>query len=79
MQVSSLTIDNILDERIRELTGEEFRWLELKRTGTLVARTLADNDEAKAASTLKTIHLFRPIPQAVIDLNRGTFPQNPGY
>lgn len=79
MQVTSLTIDDILDERIRELTGEEFRWFELKRTGTLVARTLAYNDEAKAANTLKAIHLLRPIPQAVIDLNRGPFPQNPGY
>jgi predicted phosphatase len=79
MQVASLTIDDILDERIRELSGEEFRWFELKRTGTLVARTLAYNDEAKAANTLKVFHLLRPIPQAVIDLNRGPFPQNPGY
>ncbi|HEX8023898.1 RagB/SusD family nutrient uptake outer membrane protein [Mucilaginibacter sp.] len=79
MQVSSLTIDDILDERLRELTGEEFRWLELKRTGTLVRRTLAYNDEAKAANALKAVHLLRPIPQAVIDLNRASFPQNPGY
>jgi hypothetical protein len=79
MRVSSLTIDDILDERIRELTGEEFRWFELKRTGTLVARTLADNDEAKAANTIKATNVLRPIPQALIDLNRGSFPQNPGY
>lgn len=79
MQVTTLTIDNILDERLRELAGEEFRWFELKRTGTLVSRTLADNDEAKAANALKATNLLRPIPQAVIDLNRGTFPQNPGY
>jgi starch-binding outer membrane protein, SusD/RagB family len=79
MQASTLTIDDILDERLRELTGEEFRWLELKRTGTLVARTLTYNDEAKAANTLKAMHLLRPIPQAVIDLNKGAFPQNPGY
>ena len=79
MKVSALTINDILDERIRELTGEEFRWFELKRTGTLVARTLANNDEAKAANTLKSFHLLRPIPQAMIDLNRGAFPQNDGY
>jgi hypothetical protein len=36
MQVATLTINDILDERLRELTGEEFRWFELKRTGTLV-------------------------------------------
>ncbi|MEO5562340.1 MAG: RagB/SusD family nutrient uptake outer membrane protein [Chitinophagaceae bacterium] len=79
MQATTLTIDDILDERIRELTGEEFRWFELKRTGTLVTRTLAFNDEAKAANALKATHLLRPIPQSVIDLNHGAFPQNPGY
>ncbi|MDN3580317.1 RagB/SusD family nutrient uptake outer membrane protein [Mucilaginibacter flavus] len=79
MQVNTLTIDDILDERLRELTGEEFRWFELKRTGTLVRRTLAYNEEAKAANALKANNLLRPIPQAVIDLNRSTFPQNPGY
>jgi tetratricopeptide (TPR) repeat protein len=79
LQVTTLTIDDILDERVRELTGEEFRWFELKRTGTLVQRVLAYNDEAKAFNTLKAFHLLRPIPQAVIDLNRGVFPQNPGY
>jgi hypothetical protein len=79
MQVSTLSIDDILDERARELTGEEFRWFELKRTGTLVTRTLAHNDEAKASATLKANNLLRPIPQAVIDLNQGVFPQNPGY
>lgn len=80
MQVTTLTLDNILDERARELVGEELRWFELKRTGKLIARTLTYNDEAKAANTIKSFHLLRPIPQSQIDLNRGAaFPQNPGY
>ncbi len=80
MQVTTLTLDDILDERARELAGEEFRWFELKRTGKLISRTLAYNDEAKASNTLKAFHLLRPIPQTQIDLNRGaTIPQNPGY
>ncbi|MDT3401616.1 RagB/SusD family nutrient uptake outer membrane protein [Mucilaginibacter terrae] len=80
MQVTSLTLDDILDERARELAGEEFRWFELKRTGKLISRTLAHNDEARAAGALQAIHLLRPIPQTQIDLNRGAaFPQNPGY
>ena len=80
MQVSTLNLDAILDERARELSGEEFRWFELKRTGKLISRTLAYNDEAKAANTLRDFHLLRPIPQSQIDLNRGAvFPQNPGY
>ena len=80
MQVNALTLDDILDERARELAGEEFRWFELKRTGKLLTRTLAYNDEAKASNTLKAFHLLRPIPQSQIDLNRGAvFPQNTGY
>ncbi len=79
MQVTSLTIDDILDERARELWGEEIRWFELKRTGKLISRTLAHNDEAKASNTLNSHFLLRPIPQSMIDLNQGNFPQNPGY
>lgn len=79
LQVATISINDILEERLRELTGEEFRWFELKRTGTLIARTLQYNDEAKASNTLKGFHLLRPIPQSVIDLNRGPFAQNPGY
>jgi hypothetical protein len=80
MQVAALTIDDILDERARELSGEEMRWFELKRTGTLITRTLAHNEEAKASNTLQAYHLVRPIPQSQIDLNRGAeFPQNDKY
>ncbi len=79
LQATTLTIDNILDERARELSGEEFRWYELKRTGKLVERVLLYNDEAKAANTIKPTNVLRPIPQREIDLNRGTFQQNPGY
>jgi len=80
MQVSTLTLDDILDERVRELAGEEYRWFELKRTGKLISRTLAHNEEAAAAGTLKSSFLLRPIPQSQIDLNTGAaFPQNPGY
>lgn len=79
LQATTLSLDDILDERARELAGEEPRWLELKRTGKLISRTLLYNDEAKASGGLKASNLLRPIPQSQIDLNRGTFPQNPGY
>jgi plasmid stabilization system protein ParE len=79
LQATTLTIDNILDERAREFVGEEFRWYELKRTGKLLERVLLYNEEARASNTIKTTHLLRPIPQREIDLNRGAFPQNPGY
>ncbi|RNL56625.1 RagB/SusD family nutrient uptake outer membrane protein [Pedobacter jejuensis] len=88
----SVTLDAILEERAKELVGEEFRWYELKRmyetvgsvaTNKLLTRSLLYNDELKAAQAGKTIldakYLLRPIPQTQIDLNRGSFPQNPGY
>jgi hypothetical protein len=79
MQATTLTIDNVLDERGRELVGEEFRWYELKRTGKLLERVALYNEEAKASNTIKASNLLRPIPQREIDLNRGPFPQNAGY
>lgn len=79
MKLTALTIDNILDERARELAGEELRWLELKRTGKLQSRVLLYNDEAKAAARFDAHFLLRPVPQSQIDLNRAEFPQNAGY
>lgn len=79
MQVTTLSLDDILDERARELFGEELRWFELKRTGKLISRVLLYNDEAKASNTIDPHFLLRPIPQNAIDLNHGPLVQNPGY
>lgn len=76
-------IDFILDERGRELLGEQFRWFDLKRTGKLVERTTAHNPDAvPPIGGLEEFHRLRPIPQSQIDLTEGgegSFPQNPGY
>ena len=59
-----MDIDFILDERARELFGEELRWLELKRTGKLVERTLRCNMQAghENAKYLNENHNLRPLP-----------------
>ena len=81
MQVTpaQMTLDFILDERARELAGEQLRWFDLKRTGKLVERVKAHNPDA--APYIQPFHQLRPIPQRQIDAvsNRDVFTQNPGY
>ncbi len=73
-------LDFLLDERERELAGEEYRWFVLTRLHKLVARVQAYN--SKAAPNVRDFHELRPIPQIQIDRTQGgavAFPQNPGY
>ena len=75
-----LTIDFVMDERERELLGEQYRWLDLARWGNLIERVKKFNPQA--APFIKSHHVLRPIPQLQIDRvtgNAASFPQNPGY
>ena len=75
-----LTIDFVMDERERELLGEQSRWLDLARWGNLLDRVKKFNPQA--APFIKSHHVLRPIPQLQIDRVTGdaaSFPQNPGY
>jgi starch-binding outer membrane protein, SusD/RagB family len=75
---SAVNMDLILDERARELMGEEQRRYTLLRTGTLIARARLYNPSV-APNIMPRDTLF-PIPQAVIDANIGhPMPQNPGF
>lgn len=75
---SQMTMDELLDERIRELVGEESRRFTLVRTNTLVQRVKAHNEKIKSKITEND--MLWPIPQTIIDANQGAeFPQNPGY
>lgn len=76
---SDVTIDFILDERGRELVGEYKRWMDLKRTGKLIERTLKYNKLTAKINKMDNHILVRPIPQSVIDQSNGTVTQNPGY
>ncbi len=71
------TMDFLLDERIRELVGEELRRFTLVRTGKLVERVKKYNPFSK---DMDEHHTLWPIPQYIIDSNTGAdFPQNNGY
>lgn len=76
---SEVDIDFILDERARELVGEVNRWMDLKRTGKLVERTLAHNPHAALHNTLSAKHRLRPIPQYEVDASNGSIEQNEDY
>ncbi len=76
---AQVTLDFILDERARELAGEQLRWFDLKRTNKLIDRIKNLNPDA--AQYVKAFHIVRPIPQSQLDAvtNKGEFMQNEGY
>ena len=69
--LTALTLDNLIDERGRELYGESWRRQDLIRFGKFLA---ARKD--KPASDPK--RLIYPIPQTQVDVN-SNITQNPGY
>lgn len=80
---NDMTIDFILDERARELAGEYVRWTDLKRTHKLITYVEEYQEEPINPENLKgtdgKYKILRPIPRAVLDLNKAGMEQNPGY
>lgn len=78
-------IDVILDERARELLGEFYRWMDLRRTRQLVRYNIQWNADITSASSMTgvggEIKWLRPIPSNEIGMNTGISidDQNPGY
>lgn len=75
----NVTIDYILDERLRELAYEEKRRLTLTRLNKMYERTSKYNkyDDGK---TIKPFNELFPIPYSEIERNTGAvLKQNPGY
>ena len=77
--VDKLSLDFILDERSRELCGENVRWMDLARTGKLLERVNLHNSDGR--NNIKAFDVLRPIPQTQIDATiTGTpYPQNSGW
>ena len=75
---AQMTFDFLIEERARELAGEQMRWMDLKRWGLLVDRVKKYNPQA--AVNVADKHYVRPIPQTQIDRSTaGAFAKNPGY
>lgn len=82
-----ITLDFILDERVRELITEEQRRITLVRTGTLEERLNKYTDKGSLVRSTDlvegfdaSIHTLLPIPLTEIQLNKdAVLEQNPGY
>ena len=89
----TITVDYLLDERLREYYGEGFRWFELARTQTWHTRAASfticgagvnDHTPQTFSRTIEKTHYLRPIPQSQIDAmmmsneEKAAY-QNPGY
>ncbi len=89
----TITIDYILDERMREFYGEGFRWFDLARTQTWAERASSytisgsnwgDHVPQKFSRTIEPYMYLFPIPQGQLngmemdDAERAAY-QNPGY
>lgn len=79
-------LDVILDERGRELFGENYRWMDLRRTKQLVRYNIAFNHFVSSVNSMMgngEIKWYRPIPQDEINTNTALMnnpdAQNPGY
>lgn len=87
----TITIDDILMERSRELYGENLRWYDLTRTGKLEEYakeyTICETNSSEAVTHTRPIearHYLRPIPASQFDnmdnsdAEKEAY-QNPGY
>jgi len=78
---ADVDVDYLLDERARELYGEECRHLVLRRVGKLVERVRKYNNNPKNPGlNIQDYNTLWPIPLTQIDLNvDAELTQNPGY
>ncbi|MDR2814657.1 MAG: RagB/SusD family nutrient uptake outer membrane protein, partial [Prevotellaceae bacterium] len=83
VSAGDINIDFILDERARELIGEENRRMTLARTGKLKDRIAKNGDGSptgKIITGFQDYNALLPIPLNEIRLNKDAkLGQNPGY
>lgn len=84
VSANDITLDFILDERARELIGEENRRMTLVRTNTLAEHIQKNGDAPVKGKSITGFdakkNCLLPIPLSVIQLNKDAkIEQNPGY
>ncbi len=75
--VTTITKEELLDERRVELAFENHRLFDLIRFGE--AQSILSQFSAATGGSFNTSDLLLPIPQREINLSRGVMSQNPGY
>ena len=90
---ATITVDYLLDERMREYYGDGFRWFDLVRTQTWAERAgkyticgpgKTDLKSATVTRNIQNFHYLRPIPKGQLDnmkmddAAKAAY-QNPGY
>ncbi|WP_177194984.1 RagB/SusD family nutrient uptake outer membrane protein [Parapedobacter indicus] len=80
-ETGEIDIDYLLDERARELYGEDCRHFVLRRTGKLIERVRKyNNNPLNPGLNIQDYHVLWPVPQDQIDLNIDQqWTQNTGY
>ncbi len=78
---AQMTLDFIMDERERELSGEFQRWYDITRPGTAFFLKRVQAYSPKGKVNVGSKHILRPIPQTQIDgvVVGPKYPQNTGY
>ena len=75
-----MTLDFIMEERERELSGEHSRWMDIRRPGKAYFLNRIRTYNPYARANIQDKHYYRPIPQSQINGITGTpYPQNPGW
>jgi len=73
-------LQEVLDERKRELCFEGHRWADLVRYGKLIEAVQASSlGNPIAANNIKDHHVLFPVPDREIQVSGGDLEQNPGY
>lgn len=75
-----MTLDFIMEEYEREMSGEHRRWMDIRRPGKAYFLNRIRTYNPYARANIQDKHYLRPIPQSQINGITGTpYPQNPGW
>jgi hypothetical protein len=83
VDLTTLTLSSLLEERRREFAGEGIRWHDLVRTGQMVsvmnAWITADDTNNRIRKPLNANDVLYPVPQQELAASGYRYQQNPGY